>query len=395
MKFLRCVATGILMGMLVIASLGLTGCFSPNKEGSLALPKAVIAPPNIAQEGVLRVGVDSSHAPFAGLSDGHIVGIDVDIAAALAERMGLKLEKIDIKGQEPNTLLQSGSVDVIMGIQGDSAATFSGVQVGPYLVDGPAAFSVDVSSEPQAFDPAQLKGMQVVAQEGSLSAWQVSKEFGDDKLSTRPSLALAFDELVQGAASYAAADAIVGSFLAVQYDNVRCAGLLGESQNVCIGIATGKPDLASALTDALRTLHDQGSLRVIVAKWLGSVSAQTVVGTQAIVAQEPSADKTAGGTAANSANPAVSVTPAPSEGGEGGEGGAAANTAETAGDNTGANTEADTGAGIDDATAPSEVFGEVTEETPNETGETAPAVNPEANPEAPANTGGEEPSTQE
>ena len=46
--------------------------------------------------GTLRVGVDASNAPYAAQSQGSIVGIDVDTAAALADELGLKLELVDV-----------------------------------------------------------------------------------------------------------------------------------------------------------------------------------------------------------------------------------------------------------------------------------------------------------
>ena len=131
---------------------------------------------------------------------------------------------------------------------------------------------------------ATLAGVSIAAQEESLSAWQVSKDFGDNNLLTFATLDAAFDQLNTGAVSYAAADAIVGSFLAVTaYENVRCVGLLTEPKGIYLGTATDKTELANRLTDALRTLRDGGALQVIVAKWLGPVSAQTVLSDQAIV----------------------------------------------------------------------------------------------------------------
>jgi polar amino acid transport system substrate-binding protein len=268
------------------ASLGLAGCFAPGKTGSLSLSTPVVAPPSIGKEGVLRVWVDSPKAPFAGHSDGEVIGIDVDIAAALAEQMGLKLEIVepdDFPGTDVNALLREGTVDVAMGIQGDATDAFTEVQVGPYLVDGPAVFAIGLSDAPRSFDPAQITGLKIVAQEGSLAAWQVSKDYGDENLLTYPTLEKAFDELAAGAFSYAAADAIVGSFLAVRYENVRCEGLLTGPTGIYMGVATGQEELATRLTEALRSLRDGGNLQIIIAKWLGPLSAQTVLSSQAIV----------------------------------------------------------------------------------------------------------------
>jgi polar amino acid transport system substrate-binding protein len=286
MKHWRRALTVMLIGIMTFVSLSLGGCFAPGREGSIALSPAKIAPPAIITEGVLKVWVDSSRAPFAGHSDNTVIGIDVDIAAALAEQMGLKLEIVeptDFPDKDVNALLRDGDVDVAMGIQGDVASTFTEVQVGPYLIDGPAIFTVGLSDELRSFDPAQIAGMKVVAQESSLAAWQVSQDYGDENLLTYPSLEKAFEELSAGTVSYAAADAIAGSFLAFQYQNIRCEGMLSDPTGVNMGVAVGKEELTTKITEALRSLRDGGNLQVIVAKWLGPTSAQTVLGTQAIV----------------------------------------------------------------------------------------------------------------
>jgi polar amino acid transport system substrate-binding protein len=284
MKLWRRIQAAVLVVVLAVCSLGLAGCFSFGKEGTLTLPNATIAPPGIASAGSLRVGVDSSHAPFAGLSGDKVIGIDVDIAAALAEQMGLRLIIVDVKSQDVAALLREGTIDIAMGIQSDATTPFGEVQVGPYLLDGPAAFTVGLSDTPPLFDPAQLNGMRIVAQEGSLSAWQVGKSYGEESLVTYPSLNLVFDELSRGSVSYAAADAIVGSFLAVQYENIRCEGLLSDAQGIYLGVANDRQELSAALTEALRGLRDGGILQLVVSKWLGPVSTRTVMSEQAIVA---------------------------------------------------------------------------------------------------------------
>jgi ABC-type amino acid transport substrate-binding protein len=125
--------------------------------------------------------------------------------------------------------------------------------------------------------------MRIVAQEGSLSAWQVAKDYGEDNLSTYPSLSGVFGELSSGSVSYAVVDAIVGSFLAIQYENIRCEGILKEPQGVYIGVASENQTLKDQVGNALIELRDGGKLRVIVAKWIGPVSAQAVLSTQGII----------------------------------------------------------------------------------------------------------------
>ena len=272
----------LLIVVLLVASQSLSACFGPGISGGLTLKQPTTSPPTIGKAGSLRVGIDTSNAPFSYTSEGKIYGIDIDIAAAIAEEMGLKLEIVETRGQDVNVMLKDGIIDLVMGLHGERAASFSEVRVGPYLQDGPAIFTVGVSSYPPVFNPETLKGSKIVAQQASQSAWYVTKEYGEANIVLFPSLNQVFEELSRGAYAYAAADAIVGSFLAVGTENIRCVGILGESAGVYIGVASAKSELVNELTKTLRTLRDNGILEVIASKNLGPVSAQVVLIDKAI-----------------------------------------------------------------------------------------------------------------
>jgi polar amino acid transport system substrate-binding protein len=328
-KILSSVLASVLMFSLM--SVGLSGCFGGGSKPNITLESPAVQSPDIIESGVLRVGVDSEHAPFAGLSGSKIIGIDVDIAAGVAEKLGLKLQLFDVKGQDINNLLKDGTIDVVMGIQGEKATNFSESQVGPYLVDGPAVFTVGHSDVPTTLDPTKLTGVKIAAQEKSLSAYQISQQYGDSNLVTFPKLEEVFTQLKSGAISYAAADAIVGSFLAVKQENIRCEGILGTPQGVFMGVAANKQNLVSKLTEALRSLRDGGNMQVIVAKWLGPVSSQAVLSTDAIVSQNSATGATNSGTTGNATTPPAEGTTGTPETGatppaEGGTGDAAGTT---------------------------------------------------------------------
>ena len=62
------------------------------------------------------MGINASNPPYAAQSNGSIVGIDVDIAAALADELGLKLELVDV-GTATDTAFERESVDIVMGVK--------------------------------------------------------------------------------------------------------------------------------------------------------------------------------------------------------------------------------------------------------------------------------------
>ncbi len=285
MKRFRSLVAASMATILLVASFALTGCLGATGSKEVTLTPTVDTP-TIIQSGVLKVGVDTTRAPFAGQSKGNIIGVDVDLAAAVAEQLGLKLELVDIAGETADDLLVSGTVDVVMDIEKGGVESTQAVQVGPYLVDGPALFMVQLSDTIPDIDLATLAGATVAAQENSLSAWQVEQVAPDSTIISVPALEEAFNQLSDGKVTYVAADAVVGAFLAtkdVAYENISCVKMLGDPLGVYLGVAPGNTALADALTEALRTVRDGGVLGVVVTKWLGSVSAQVVSSDQAIV----------------------------------------------------------------------------------------------------------------
>lgn len=86
--------------LLAVGLFGLAGCTGSGTYQP-ELKSAEVAPPVIGEEGTLRVGVNTENPPLAGMGSGKIIGIDVDIAAALADELGLKLSVVDVGSDPP------------------------------------------------------------------------------------------------------------------------------------------------------------------------------------------------------------------------------------------------------------------------------------------------------
>lgn len=98
--------------MICIAVLLAAGCTpdsyeKPKKDAQLSTPDLITA-------GKLKVGVDAGNNPLAGKHGDQIVGIDADVAAAIAEELGLEVELTDI-GTAAETSLNNKKVDVVLG----------------------------------------------------------------------------------------------------------------------------------------------------------------------------------------------------------------------------------------------------------------------------------------
>ena len=248
-------------------ALGLAGCAS----GETYTPDEgtpTVSSPTIAEDGVLRVGVDSSSAPLAGTSSstGDIVGIDVDIAAALADELGLKVEIVDV-GSDAETALSEGSVDIVLGIESSSTSETYWLS-DTYVATAVALFALTSSD---ATLPSNDESTVIGAQTSSKSAWAAANEYDQATITTTDDLATAFDALYSGDVGYVAADALIGTYSAYSSAvDVQIIGLLEDTSGYCIAVLDTNDDLKQAIANALATISDNGTISVIEKKWMGS-----------------------------------------------------------------------------------------------------------------------------
>ena len=241
---------------------------SDEDAGTMLEP--TVSSPDIITDGVLTVGLDYSYAPFAGESGGQVVGIDADVAAALAEELGLTVEFVDIGTDGGPSAVASGTCDIFMNFDQTTAATASCSYAGSYLEDAPALFAISADGSSVAVATASLSSSAIAAQTGSVSASLVSKMFGATALSEKTSLVEAFEALETGAADYAAAGSVVGRYIAhSNYSDIAYAACLENASEIGIGVASTNYNLQNAVSTALSTISYNGVLDLVLEKWLG------------------------------------------------------------------------------------------------------------------------------
>ncbi|MEG0776770.1 MAG: transporter substrate-binding domain-containing protein [Raoultibacter sp.] len=265
---------------------------------------AKVDTPIIGEKKTLRVGVDAQNPPFAVQVSGKIVGLDVDIAAALADELGLSLKVVDVGG-DPEGALSKGDVDIVMSLD-KANTTLTCWLSDPYIQTAVALFAPSsTSTVPVAGSlPAPL----VAAQTSSMSAWEVNNQFGDAALVASNDLKTAFTSVETGSAAYVAADAAIGSYVAHTNNiDVHIVALMKQVSGYCVGVAKTNTDLSAAVSEALKTITTNGVVSVVESKWLGSVLDLTKV---PLTSALPTAKKSAAPAAPAATPPSQEAPPA-------------------------------------------------------------------------------------
>ncbi len=249
-----------LLAAALAAALTLSAC-SPREEPK---PTPKLTPPAIGAAGILKVGVDLGYPPFAGTDKGVQAGLDVDVAAAVADHLGLTLTLVDLKPSQMATALADGRIDVGLGAIPLSESTLLDMTfAGSYAVDGPAFFSA--KEETVTLD--NLGGRLVGVQEESAAQWVLETELGSEAATRFPSLRDAFTALADGQIEVVAADAIVGAYIARDFPGVRFVGQVQPAAPLGVYVRKDSEKLEGAVRGALDALSAAGVLEQLRSKW--------------------------------------------------------------------------------------------------------------------------------
>ncbi len=244
--------------MAVVMSLGivLTGCGSNTDADTLVM------------------GLDDSFPPMGYRDDNEeIVGFDVDVAYAVAEKMGmeLKLQPIDWNAKEQE--LNTGNIDCIWNGFTKTPEREENMTLSmPYMKNTQV---VVVLADSDINTIADLAGKVVDVQSGS------SAELAID---TIPEVKASFKELVAISDNVKAmmdlgiegADAVVMDEVVARYYMAKSEGkyrLLDEKladEEYVIGFKKGNDKLKDEVELALRALKEEGKIAEIAEKWFGS-----------------------------------------------------------------------------------------------------------------------------
>ncbi|MBB2770403.1 MULTISPECIES: ABC transporter permease subunit [Mycolicibacterium] len=269
MRFLR--ALLLLLAVLTVAS-----CASADDGSDEPIKSA----------GVLRVGTEGVYAPFSYHdASGQLVGYDVDVARAVADKIGVRAEFVETPWDAMFAALEAGRFDVVANevtINAERRAKYDLSQ--PYSVgEGVIVTRADDDSITTLDD---LAGK--VAAENATSNWsEVAREAGA-RVEAVEGFTQAITLLNQGRVDVVVNDSIaVYAYLAETGDtSVKIAGTVGEKSEQ--GFAARKDSgLLPELNRALDELRADGTLAEISQRYLKANASGAPESDQADTAGAP------------------------------------------------------------------------------------------------------------
>ncbi|MBU2871217.1 transporter substrate-binding domain-containing protein [Colwellia sp. E2M01] len=239
-----------------------------------AAQKDVLA--EIVNSGILKVAMSGDQPPY-NMKDRkkELMGLDVDLARALANAMHVELEIVEVPFGELLPTLNSGKADMIISgmaitTQRSQMATF----IGPYNISGKSMLSTHTGMEKISKDGFNNPSTRIVALENSTSQMFVKEKIPQASLNTISN----YDEGVKLILADKA-DILVADMAICKLTVLRNPGNgLTTSKEplsiepIGIAIPTNNPKLENLVRNYLNTYEKMGMIEALQTKWFENSS---------------------------------------------------------------------------------------------------------------------------
>ncbi|MDH0863491.1 transporter substrate-binding domain-containing protein [Mitsuaria sp. GD03876] len=223
---------------------------------------------DIKARGTLRVAVEGTYPPF-NFKDpkGQLDGFDVDIAKAIAAKLGVKPEFTTTEWSGILAGLQAGKYDVIVN---QVAATDERRKTfdfsAPYVTSYPQLI-VRANETRKLQTPADLKGKKIGVGQGSNFA-DLAKRWDGVEVRTYPGATEYLQDLATGRIDAALNDSLLIPYLKEKTKlPVKAGAAIGDPATNAIPFRKGSPKFQAAIDKALADLQADGTYAKISTKW--------------------------------------------------------------------------------------------------------------------------------
>ena len=220
-----------------------------------------------AAGGVLVMATNAEFPPYEYHDGGEIVGIDAEIAKAIADELGMELEIEDIAFDSIIPEITSGKAD--MGLAGMTVTEDRKQSVDFTDTYAKASQKIIVKEDSAIASPDDLTGVIVGVQQGTTGDIYVSDLEADGTTVERYNKGF---EAVQ-ALSLGKIDAVVidgepAKTFVAQTEGLKILEESFTDEEYAIAVKKGNTELLEKINGALKTLKDNGTLDEIVAKYI-------------------------------------------------------------------------------------------------------------------------------
>jgi len=223
-----------------------------------------------AAKPVLKMGTNAYFQPYEYYQGKDIVGIDAEIAAAIAEKLGMTLEIVDMEFDTILTAVNQGSVDFGMAGMTVTEDRLKEVDFSISYANGVQAIIVKEGSPITCADDLYAEGAnyKVGVQLGTTGDIYATDDFGKEKVTTYSNGNEAILALIGGTVDCVIIDNEPAKALVAANKGLKILETEYANEDYAICVKKGNKALLDKIDAAILELTADGTIDAIVAKYI-------------------------------------------------------------------------------------------------------------------------------
>lgn len=251
-----------------VTVLGIAGCGAKNDTVSQNTENSAATTESSSDEKVLRVGMEGTYAPYTYHDeDGNLTGYEVDVAKAIGEEIGYKVEFVETEWDSMFEALDAGNFDVVMNqvtITDERKEKYDFST--PYIYSKPVLIVAADNTDIKSFE--DVKGKK--AAEGLTSNFnQIAQSYGAEIVG-QDEFSLAMECVLSGEADCAINDELTYAYWTQVKGDKDSTKIVAESDDVsesAVVMEKGNDELRNKINDAITELLNDGTISAISQKY--------------------------------------------------------------------------------------------------------------------------------
>ena len=217
--------------------------------------------------GKLTMSTNAAFPPYEMTTDsGDFEGIDVEVAGAIAEKLGLELQVDDMDFDAALLAAQNGKSDIVMAGVTVTDERQKVMDFSDTYAEGIQSIIVPEDSDIASAD--DLTGKAIGTQRGTTGYIYCTDDFGEDNVIAYDDGLTAVQALNNGQVDAVVIDNAPAKSFVEANPGLKILDTAYAQEDYAIGVAKGNTQLLDAINGALEELQADGTLQAIVDKYI-------------------------------------------------------------------------------------------------------------------------------
>ena len=239
---------------------------------ALVMALCLMIPAFAAAEGTLTMGTNAAFPPYEYYEDNQIVGIDAEIAAAIAAKLGMELKIEDMEFNSIITAVSTGKIDFGMAGMTVTDERKQSVNFSETYATGIQAIIVKEDSAITSVDDLGAEGAawKIGVQEATTGDIYCTDDFGEERVLKFKVGADAVEALKTGKVDCVIIDNEPAKAFVAANDGLKILETEYTVEDYAIAVALENTELLEKINTALKELIEDGTVKTIIDKYIAA-----------------------------------------------------------------------------------------------------------------------------